>query len=542
MSNRLIPYKAFVFLVAHSVLLVLAWHSQATVFLLFFAFIPIFYFFDNSPKSYNEKIKLYIFSYLAVFFWIYFTIHWIKPIDSKSHFFTTLITATLLYVPYLVAYYFRFSIKKSSAVSKIIFISVWVVIELCHDIDLIGFPYLNLGHTLAAYPALIQWYAWTGSIGGTIWVLLVNLSLYQLILLVNSKEKMVWKNVVWSWLVYLSIILAPVIVSFLLTTTSPKNVETSFNVVCVHTSADVYDYKYEVEPEVLLEDYLELTLKYIDSNKENLIVWPENALTGDIFFNELDSSPIIRKIKQELCYTTNNLLISGAIVDEIVNTPDSGLYVPNILHDASDGYFFKRYNAALLISSFAPTLIKTKKRLVPYGEKIPHQKIFSPLVSLLPNLASLNFSSKQDKYPIFSNQDSDIRTSPIICYGSAFSDYVADEILKTKSNLIVVIMNEGWMKNEKAYNHFNWFSVCRAIENRRQLVKSSNEGISALINSNGEIEKSVTGIKADVLQGKLYTNDNYSFFTRHHSKIHYGLLTVGLIFILIQLLISKIKK
>ncbi len=537
LSNVLTPFKTFLFLFIHSLFLILGWHTQFTVFLLFFAFVPVFYFLDFSPKCYNEKVKLCIFSFLAVFLWIYSSIYWIKPIHPISHFIISLLSTIEFLIPYILAYSLRFSTRKFFGVSKLVFIFVWLVIELLHDFNVLGFPYLNLGHALGAYPNLIQWYSYTGSIGGTIWILLVNLSLYHFLRRLVLIKPVLNQGSIWNWIVTISFIGFPVFFSFYSGRNNQKGVETSFNIICVHTSADVYDYKYEVEPEVLLEEYLTYTLNYIDLTQQNLIVWPENALTGDIFLSELDSSPAIKKIKQELCNRPNNILITGAMVDEKIDSPNPKVYHPNVLYNNDEKYYFKRYNSALFIRSNAPTLMQTKKRMVPFGEKIPAQKIFSPLVSLLPNLANLNFSSKEEVYPVFSILSNRIRTSPVICYGSAFSDHVADEVLKTKSNVIVVIMNEGWMKSEKAYNHFNWFSICRAIENRRQLVKSSNEGKSALINLNGIVEESVTGVGAKVIKSKLYINDNYSFFTLHHSVIHYGILIVGLVFVFISFFI-----
>ena len=458
------------------------------------------------------------------------------------HFFTTFFSTILLFIPYLSAYYFRFYLKRSPAISTIIFIFVWVIIELCHDTNLFGFPYMNLGNSLAAYPSVIQWYSWTGSIGGTVWILVVNLNLYLLTQFFNINKLNLLKSKGWRWLLYLTIVILPIMLSLILNSTSSKKTETSVNALSVHTNLDVYDYKYKVKPETLLKDYIKLTLRHIDSTKYNLIIWPENALTGSVLFTKPDSSFLIKEIKQKLCYNQNNVLISGAFADEIVNRPDSNIYSPNIMYNFDEHHFFKRYNTALFIRSNAPTLIKTKNRLVPFGEKIPSQKIFLPLVSLLPNLADLNFSSKQDENPVFSIQNNNIRISPIICYGSAFSNYVADEVMKTESNLIVVILNEGWMKSEKVYTHFQWFSICRAIENQRQVIKSSNEGTSAIINSIGETEKSVTGSDANVIESKLYVNNSYTIFTRHHSKIYYGLLIAGLLFILIQFLITKVNK
>lgn len=527
-------YKLFGVILLHCISLFFAWHAQESVFFLFLAFIPVFYCLDNVPETYNNKLKLYIFSFLASFFWIYLTIYWIKPIHPISHFIICLLSASILFIPYVLAYYFRFAKKSSATVAQFVFISAWIIIELGHDLNLLGFPYLNLGHTLAAYSDLIQWYAWTGSIGGTLWILLINLGLYHLIKRIREVGA---RGAVKSLGISLFVTGLPIVLSFFLGQNSQKGEETSLNVICLHTSADVYNYKYDVEPDVLLEDYLTTTLTYMDTTKQNLVVWPENALTGDILLAKLDSGPI-RKIEQKLCKLSNSVLISGAMVDEVVARPDSSRYLPNILYNKEEKFFFKRYNSALLVRSNGSTLMQTKKRLVPFGEKVPSHKIFSPFVSFLPNLANLNFSSRQDEYPVFSIVHDSIQTTPIICYGSVFSSHVADEILATKSNFMVVLMNEGWMKNEKAFSHFNWFSVCRAIENGRQLIKSSNEGMSSIINSNGEVEKHLIGAETGAIQGKIRINNDYTFYSIYHAAIHYGMLIICFGFILFHFIRS----
>ena len=536
-------YKPFMLLLIHCILLILAWQSNTTSFLVFFAFIPVFYYLEHSPNEHNEKLKVYIFSFLAVFFWVYFTIYWVKPLSPEMHFVLTFLSSALLFIPYLLAFYIRFSMKRSSLVSILTFILVWIIIEIGHDLNLFLFPYLNLGHLLASYPALIQWYEWIGAIGGTIWIFLTGLSIYLLMSTIFKNKRNRIRILDFIHLAYFPmIVFIPALFSFYLKNEHSENDQTSYNAVCVHTNADVYAYKYIVEPDVLLNSYLKLTLSGIDTAQNNLIIWPENALTNEIYFSRLDSSFAIKKIKKEICSNSSNVLITGAIIREKVNKPDSNLYLPNILYDNVKACFYKHYNSALFIRSNGQTLIKTKKRLIPFGERIPPQKVFSHFVSLFPNLANLRFSSKNDNYPIFAVQHDSIRTNPIICYGSAFSNFVADELLKSQSNLLVLIMNEGWMKSTKAYNHFNWFAICRAIENQRQLIKSSNEGMSAIINSKGEIEKSIIGSTAGVLTGKVCINDDYSFYTKYHSFIQYGLLLIGGVFILFQFLIPGHKK
>lgn len=459
------------------------------------------------------------------------------------HFALTFLSSVLLYIPYLVSFYMRFTMKRSFLVSLLSFIFTWIIIEICHDLNLLLFPYLTLGHVLAGIPELIQWYECTGVIGGTVWIFLINSGIYLLASSAVKNKNIADRIVKIKYLIFLLFIFVlPALTSLYLQSNQSNMNLTTYNAVSVHTNADVYHYKYEVEPEVLLDSYLKLTLSKLDTTKNNIVVWPENALTNELYLNSLDSSRAIVRLKDKLCNNSKNVLITGAIVKEKVERPDSNLYLPNILYDIETQSYFRHYNSALLIRGDSLTLIKTKKRLIPFSEKIPSQKIFSSLVSLFPNLADLRFSSMEDEYPVFTADNNNIRTDPVICYGSAFSSFVADETLNSRSNLLVFIMNEGWMKSVKAYNHFNWFAVCRSIENRRMLVKSSNEGMSAIINEKGEVEKSAIGSKADVLTNEIRINENYTFFTRYHTSIYMSLLIVGFLYIFSQFLIAGNKE
>jgi apolipoprotein N-acyltransferase len=183
----------------------------------------------------------------------------------------------------------------------------------------------------------------------------------------------------------------------------------------------------------------------------------------------------------------------------------------------------------LYIRAHAPTEIKVKKRLVPFTEKIPENLLLRPLVALVPNLAELNFSSRGNEYISFSNADSTLRTTPVICYGSVFSTFTAREIRESGSNYMAVIMNEGWMLSRKAHLHFTWFSVCRAVENRRFLVKSSNEGLTALVDARGRVLDSRQEDEEGTILGLIDINEQHTFYTKHHQALLLLILTVSLV-------------
>lgn len=554
----------------NTILLILAWHSNSTAFLVFTAFVPLFYLLHHPPQTYNERLSCYILAFLTVFLASYFTIYWIHHVRPSTHLITSLVSSVSMFVPYLLAFWLRFTKKAGPLTASLVFIASWTVIELLHDLNILGLPYGNLGHVLAAYPKLIQWYSITGSTGGTLWIFAANLGLTSLAnrLLQRRIHAVKFRN---SYIgskapthpnqsgktrptgtaktnlikvaAILSAIVLPAILSLTMFSTPPTGTnKTTVNVMALHTSTDVYTYKYRVDPLVLLEEYLTATKKQLDSSQTNLIVWPENAITDVILFDNPDSSDAIKKIRQELINGPHNMLIAGALVKEIVVPPDPPTYAPNILFNKEENYHYKLYNATVFVQAAKATTIKVKKRLVPFSEQVPTSKIYAPLVWLIPNLAELNFSAMEQGYPLFSFRNDSCRTTPIICYGSAFSNYVADETRNTGANFLTMVFNEGWMKSKKSYTHFNWFTVCRTIENQRFTVKSSNEGITAIIDQKGmELEKWEGGPSHGVVQEILTVNDQFTFYTRHHKVINMLLLIGGLLYVLTVLVIYKQK-
>jgi apolipoprotein N-acyltransferase len=366
---------------------------------------------------------------------------------------------------------------------------------------------------------------------------------------------------------------------------------TNVNVVALHTGSDVYDHKYNVDPDTLLREYLNETKKQLDPSRTNLIVWPENAITGNVSFNDPDTGRAVTTIKMELhkkplfphnssqklrneppklhnklpinhnepstlhnkpptiCNGTQNLLngtqnilIAGAVSEERVPPPAPGSYTPNILFNRKENYHFKLYNSAIFVQPGTPTTIKVKKKLVPLSEKVPASRLFAPLLRHIPVLADLNFSERsQQGHPRFTFNNDSCTTTPIICYGAAFSNFVAGETRNSGANFLAMIFNEGWMKSKKAYTHFHWFALCRTIENQRFLVKSSNEGITAITDHRGSELGRFGGTSNGAVQATLEVNNNLTFYTRHHRLITMVLLLGGLAFILAVLITRKEK-
>ena len=106
------------------------------------------------------------------------------------------------------------------------------------------------------------------------------------------------------------------------------------------------------------------------------------------------------------------------------------------------------------------------------------------LKSLTNNYQS--FSSGKDKkiIPIKMN-NINIKILPLICYEIIYSG----NIFKNSSfDLIVNISEDGWFGDSIGPHQHYTHSVFRAIESGKYLLRSANNGISAIINPTGNVE------------------------------------------------------
>ena len=71
--------------------------------------------------------------------------------------------------------------KTNQKVSDLFLIFAWVTFDFLHLNWQLSFPILMHGHHLPVFPQLIQWYEYTGALGGTLWILSINIFLMWLL-------------------------------------------------------------------------------------------------------------------------------------------------------------------------------------------------------------------------------------------------------------------------------------------------------------------------------------------------------------------------
>jgi len=110
------------------------------------------------------------------------------------------------------------------------------------------------------------------------------------------------------------------------------------------------------------------------------------------------------------------------------------------------------------------------------------------------------------------------------------------------AKILVVITNDGWWRNTDGYKQHMYYACLRAIENRREVLRSANTGISCRIDKLGRIQEHTEWWEPVVLSVKVNPFNNLTFFARHGDYIgRFGSFTV-LFFLLGMFVKTRTKK
>ena len=110
------------------------------------------------------------------------------------------------------------------------------------------------------------------------------------------------------------------------------------------------------------------------------------------------------------------------------------------------------------------------------------------LGTLLIDFGGLSYSRGYQDYRTVFKSNTGTKVAPIICYESIYGEYVS-EYVRNGANLLAIITNDGWWNNTEGHKQHLSYARLRSIETRKNIVRSANTGISAVINYRGEILK-----------------------------------------------------
>jgi apolipoprotein N-acyltransferase len=343
-------------------ILLVSWQPPHFFFLLFIAFVPLFFIIERNSILKKNPFLTWLTAYIAMFIWNLDNI-WILYVDMAGGLIVLIVHPILLTLPFVILIFVR---RKSYLIRYLLFITSWMFFERLLLRWQLAFPMLNLGNGLAANPKLIQWYEFIGVTGGACWILLVNILVYSLLLSIRSFNTNPIKPVYLT--VCLSVaVLVPVGLSLIIYNNYLEK-GPSVEVVGLDTRISCFFEKYTSTNEQMLASYLWHTKQILTKNT-TCVIWPETALPKPIYLDELTNSTLIRIIKEDLCDYPSLRIITGIVLREKVLESPNGL---DVRSDSATGLVYREYNAAMQVIPSSPEIeIKTKNRCVPGTEKLP---------------------------------------------------------------------------------------------------------------------------------------------------------------------------
>lgn len=398
---------------------------------------------------------------------------------------------------------------------------LWVGMEYFRSLTQCAFPWTDLGYSQGYYLTIVQIVSLIGVYGLSFLLVIQNIAIWQLFRKRNKLEQRVTGAIV-----FMGVLLS------------------------------VYAYGWAITPPMEIPPKYPIAI--LQGNVPLEMKWGEN--TRDWNFTHYDS------LAHEAAMDSVYLIVwpetsapayprwEGRYQRMLANTARS-TGIPNLigaLDVVQDGTKKRSYNSAFQFdSSGRIEFVYHKNKLVPFSEQAPYQE-YLPFLGrdFLGRYLDVIKTRQIQWWSDFSPGDSivlfnshDIEYSILICFESAFPDFVRKGILQG-AQYMVNITNDTWFgRSPGPFQHMR-LVVFRAIENRTWIVRCANSGISAFIDPYGRERVRAGLYEQKVLIGGINPAENYSTFTKTGpivGQISWLLTGIILSILLIAGIVKRIK-
>ena len=433
--------------------------------LLFINFITfsLFFIYILKKKKNFSKNKAFLFGWFFGFGYFVTNLYWISISLTFDENFKFLIPIALILIPaflaifYGVATYFFFFINIKKTVSNLLLFSlIFGVVEFIRGNILSGFPWNLIAYSFSNNLEIIQITSLIGTYGFNI--LCISFFTSPAILLLKENKKEIF---VCIFLLLMPIALYLAGLSKIKSFQSLKVIKNEQTIRAVGSKISLDRFYENTDTISVISELIELSEP--DLENKTLFLWPEGIIPS---INQSELSKFYFLFDKK--FNDKHLL---------------GIGINNFENKFYNSFSFYDHNLNL-INAY------NKVNLVPFGEFLPFEKILGivGLKSLTNNYQS--FSSGENREIIkISENFFNIKILPLICYEIIYSGKIFDN---SDFDYIINISEDGWFGNSIGpHQHFT-HSIFRSIESGKYLIRSANNGISAIINPTGFVEKKIS--------------------------------------------------
>ncbi len=481
---------------------------------------------------------------LKHFFWVHYacfvvfnalTTFWVCNATVGGGIFAVVANAFQMSVVFAI---FRLSRKYfKGSLPYIILMCTWMAWEKYYlDSAQISWPWLVFGNAFARSIKCIQWYEYTGTLGGSLWVWASNLGIFGMMVALSDGSffgKWNIKAKIASVAGLVAILIGPFIWSAVIWNRYEET-DDKLEVFIAQPNIDPY-HKFEFltqkqQNEILLGQIEEgLADRKNDSTATSplLILAPE-TFTGDAYIlnGQLQSSTLVKFIDFLQDYPDVNIMF-GASSYEYIN---SALAPSKTARKAGDKTWVESHNSALMTDRSGRLGIFHKSKLVVAVEMTPYPGFFCKIDDLLGGVMGRCIGQKEiSNLNVAGSDGSKIPVGPVICYESIYGNYCRGYIEKG-AKVLAIITNDAWWKDTPGYKQHLSYASLRAIETRRDIARCANTGVSAFIDQKGRILEKSHWWQKETMRGYVNLNTKKTFFVQYGDIIGRVCLFLSLMF------------
>jgi len=254
-----------------------------------------------------------------------------------------------------------------------------------------------------------------------------------------------------------------------------------------------------VSPNVPIEKFLTNTdteknineligLSNPNANKKTIFIFPEGIIAS-IYFKDLE---FYKNIFKENYNINHNIILGISSINQN-----------------------KIYNSLIALNSETELLYKyNKNKLVPFGEFLPFENFFKKigLKKITQGYQSFSADNKREILEI-----DQLKFVPLICYEIIYSGKINQN--KNYYDFILNISEDGWFGKSIGPEQHLSHSIFRSIEEGKNVIRSTNNGISAFVNPKGQIVKQIS--KNGYFDVNKIKRVDKTYFAKHGNKIFF---------------------
>lgn len=476
----------------------------------FFAWIGLVPFF-LAIKDKSLKVGLGL-SYLTGFGFFLGVFFWINSVKGVTLLHYSILGLYLgLYFP-LFGLFFHFISRKTRVPLVIAAPPLWVAIEyLRSNAGFAALPMGLLGYTQHQNLSLIQMASFTGIYGVSFIIVLANAAIADLISYLTEQRKrgkpLAFKTLpVFRGAVVLAMILILSVAGYI--SIPPALSGKPFSVAVVQGNIP-QEIKWKREYREQIISKYEALSEEASKVHPRIIVWPEASTPGFI----LGDHSLLRRMVSMVSRMNTYLLVGSAEYPKFGKKPIK----------------LKSGNTALFFSPEGKILGQYLKiYLIPFGEYVPYEGIIKWPEFIIPK--GMNSNVEGTEVVLFGTDGTKFGT--LICSETLYPE-LARCMVKKGAGYLINISNEGWFgKSAYSYQALS-IAVFRAAENRVNLVRSTNTGISAFIDPYGRITARLTNggehlFVEGTLTREIFLSPSGTFYTRYGDVFIYSCIAFSI--------------